>query len=127
MEPPSGVRTVLIVEDDYDIRQVLTEILEEEGYAVLGAANGLEALELLHKRADIPKLILLDLMMPVMSGWQFVAEQRADSRLANIPIVVVSADGNLQQKATSLKADGYLRKPIEIDAVLQVVERYCRA
>jgi CheY-like chemotaxis protein len=117
---------VLIVEDDFDIREVLTEVLQDEGYAVAGAANGLEAIELLRTEAAAPSLILLDLMMPVMSGWQFVAEQRQDPRLEAIPVVVVSADGNLSEKATSLGASGYLRKPIEIDSLLEVVQRYCR-
>ncbi|MGI5865828.1 MAG: response regulator [Myxococcales bacterium] len=128
---------VLIVEDDYDIREVLTEVLQDEGYEVSGAANGREALDLLHRliaagrsqdegNNDVgPRLILLDLMMPVMSGWQFVAEQRQTPEIKDIPVVVVSADGNLQQKATSLGASGYLRKPIEIDALLNIVSRYC--
>jgi len=116
---------VLIVEDDYDIREVLTEVLQDEGYSVAGAANGREALDYLSDGSPVPSLILLDLMMPVMSGWQFVSEQRQVSALASIPVVVVSADGNLQQKAGSLGASGYLRKPIEIEALLQVVSRYC--
>ena len=125
---------VLIVEDDYDIREVLTEVLQDEGYQVAGAANGREALDLLNRLIDlsrreggvslVPSLILLDLMMPVMSGWQFVAEQRQIPEIRDIPVVVVSADGNLQQKATSLGASGYLRKPIEIEALLAIVSRY---
>ncbi len=130
---------VLIVEDDYDIREVLTEVLQDEGYQVAGAANGREALDLFNRLIDLkrreggevgdrlgPRLILLDLMMPVMSGWQFVAEQRQISEIKDIPVVVVSADGNLQQKATSLGASGYLRKPIEIEALLAIVSRYCK-
>jgi CheY-like chemotaxis protein len=117
---------VLIVEDDYDIREVLTEVLQDEGYQVMGGANGREALDLLLATQAIPKLILLDLMMPVMSGWQFAEKLREDARYKALPIVVVSADGNLQQKAASLGASGYLRKPIEIEALLEVVERYCR-
>lgn len=117
---------VFIVEDDFDIREVLTEVLRDEGYSVAGAANGREALQALKDSGPRPRLILLDLMMPIMSGWQFVAEQRKVPALSDIPVVVVSADGNLQQKAESLKASGYLRKPIEIDALLTLVERYCR-
>ena len=116
---------VFIVEDDFDIRDVLTEVLQDEGYSVGGAANGREAIDALAGGA-FPRLILLDLMMPVMSGWQFVAEQRKAPSLASIPVVVVSADGNLQQKAESLGASGWLRKPIEIDTLLGMVRRYCR-
>lgn len=118
---------VLIVEDDFDIREVLADVLEEEGYVVAEAANGYEALEVLRRPDARPRLILLDLMMPVMSGWQFVAEQRQDPELSSIPVVIVSADGNLQQKATSLGAQGYLRKPIEIDLLLDSVRQYCAA
>jgi CheY-like chemotaxis protein len=117
---------ILIVEDDFDIREVLTEVLVDEGYCVAGAANGKEGLALLNAGGR-PKIVLLDLMMPVMSGWQFVAEQRKNHALAGIPVVVVSADGNLQQKAASLKASGFLRKPVEIDDLLEVVARYCRS
>ena len=116
---------VFIVEDDFDIREVLTEVLEDEGFSVSGAANGRDAIDLL-KDGSRPRLILLDLMMPVMSGWQFVSEQRKEANLASIPVVVVSADGNLQHKAESLGASGCLRKPIEIDALLGLVRKYCR-
>ena len=116
---------VLIVEDDFDIREVLTEVLADEGFSATGAANGKEAIEMLGDGTR-PKLILLDLMMPVMSGWQFVAEQRKDHVLSCIPVVVVSADGNLRVKAESLGATGFLRKPIEIDLLLGLVKRYCR-
>ncbi|MBI5546560.1 MAG: response regulator [Deltaproteobacteria bacterium] len=117
---------VFIVEDDFDIREVLTEVLQDEGFTVSGAANGKDALLALGNGVPKPKLILLDLMMPVMSGWQFVAEPRKEPALADIPVVVVSADGNLQQKAESLGASGCLRKPIEIDMLLSLVKRYCR-
>jgi CheY-like chemotaxis protein len=115
---------VLIVEDDYDIREVLTEVLLVQGYRAVGAAHGREALDLLRERCR-PRLVLLDLMMPVMSGWQFADEKRADPSLASIPVVVVSADGDLKNKAESIGADGWLRKPVEIDALLEVLRRYC--
>jgi CheY-like chemotaxis protein len=118
---------VFIVEDDFDIREVLSELLTDEGYAVAGAANGRDALQSLTGGAPQPKLILLDLMMPVMSGSEFIAEQRRRAELAAIPVVVVSADSNLQQKAASLGANGSLRKPIEIDRLLATVKRYCQS
>lgn len=114
---------ILVIEDDFDIRDTMTQILEAEGYAVVGAANGQEALDHLH-RADRPRLILLDLMMPVMNGWQFRTEQQRDPELASIPVVVISADASIHQKATSIQADGFLKKPLQLEALLATVQRY---
>ena len=114
---------ILVVEDDPDTRQAMTTVLELEGYEVVSVANGKEALE--HMRRDgRPAVILLDLMMPVLDGWQFRAEQKQDQSLASIPVVVVSADGAVQQKAASLGAAGYLQKPVEVDELLRVVGQY---
>jgi CheY-like chemotaxis protein len=116
---------VLIVEDDPDIRDTIAQILQEEGYDVAAASNGKEALDKLES-GPVPKLILLDLMMPVMDGWLFRAEQqKRDRSIADIPVVVLSADGNVRQQAVNLKANGHLRKPVGIDALLETVERYC--
>jgi CheY-like chemotaxis protein len=115
---------ILIVEDDFDIRDALMQILEEEGYGVRGVANGQEALDLL-AREPAPKLILLDLMMPVMNGWQFRAEQLKNPRLAGVPVLVISADPHLQPKAESLGAAGLLKKPISLDELLVAVKSHC--
>jgi len=123
--PEKQIKTVLIVEDDNDISDVLTQILQYEGYAVNTVGNGLEALEFLRK-SEPPGLILLDLMMPVMDGWQFRAEQQKDPELAKIPVVIVSADGRVYQKATSIGAAGYLKKPIELETLLDIVARHCK-
>jgi CheY-like chemotaxis protein len=116
--------TVLVVEDDEDIRETLVEILEDEGYHATGAANGRDALERL-RSAAFPHLILLDLMMPVMNGWEFRSEQQRDPVLAAIPVVVVSGVDNVPEKAASLDAAAYLAKPIEIKTLLDLVQRYC--
>ncbi|PLS79555.1 MAG: response regulator, partial [Chloroflexi bacterium] len=83
--------TILVVDDDSGIREALTDILEDEGYAVRSACDGQAALDLLRQQAEPPALVLLDLMMPRMNGWQFRSEQRRDPALANIPVVVISA------------------------------------
>lgn len=119
---PTGV--VLLVEDDADVRFMLSMILEAEGYQVATAADGREALDQLRTRSR-PSLILLDLMMPVMDGWRFRAEQQQDPALASIPVVVISAADGVPQKAASIGAAGYLRKPIDFDALLDMVRRYC--
>jgi CheY-like chemotaxis protein len=118
---------VLIVEDDLDIRDALGQILEDEGYVVATAANGQEALDQLRSGAPPPRLILLDLMMPVMNGWQFRAEQMDDPALADIPVVVISADTHVGDKASQLGVNEYFRKPIEITGLLRTLERYCGA
>jgi CheY-like chemotaxis protein len=111
---------VLIVEDDATTRDAVTLVLESEGYLVNQAANGQEALD--HLREDgRPRVILLDLMMPVKDGWQFRAEQREDPALSTIPVVVCSADGSVQQKAASLGAAGFLQKPLDYDELLRAV------
>lgn len=115
---------VLVVEDDVDIRAVIRIALEAEGYTVATVGNGREALEYL-RGVGIPRLILLDLMMPVMDGWQFRAVQQADPAWAGIPVVVVSADGRASQKADALGAAGGLGKPIDLDLLLDVVSRHC--
>jgi CheY-like chemotaxis protein len=114
---------VLVVEDDPDIQQVLKFALEMAGYPVETAGDGAEAMRRL--QAAPPCLILLDLMMPVMDGWQFRAEQQRDPALAAIPVVVISADGRVPQKAASLGAAAYLRKPLDFDALVEVVRRHC--
>lgn len=113
---------ILVVEDDYDIREALIQILDAEGYRVAGASNGKEALQFLRTN-NRPKLILLDLMMPVMDGWQFRAEQQRDPALSEIPVVVISADASVQQKAASIDAAGYLKKPIDLEVLLDTIRR----
>jgi CheY-like chemotaxis protein len=117
-----GGKTILVVEDDTATRNALAMILGAEGFAVIGAANGQEALGLL-RGAPRPDLILLDLMMPIMDGWQFRREQAQDPGLSAIPVVVLSADGNVQQKAISLRAADYLQKPVDVEQLLEVIQK----
>jgi DNA-binding response OmpR family regulator len=116
---------ILVVEDDFDIRDALTQILEEEGYAVRSAANGREALDAAGNGVT-PSLILLDLMMPVMNGWQFRAEQLRDARLASVPVLVISADPHLRDKIGTLGDVGVLKKPIHLDELLSAVASRCQ-
>jgi CheY-like chemotaxis protein len=115
---------ILVVEDDRAIREVLTDVLESEGYQVLNAANGRDAIQLLQSSTP-PCLILLDLMMPVMNGWQFRDVQRQDPALAPVPVVVISADSDLPIKAAAIEANDFLKKPIELNRLLNTVEQYC--
>lgn len=113
--------TVLIVDDEPDIREAVSELLSEEGYEVLGAADGDEALR--KARACHPSLVLLDLMMPGMNGWEFRARQKGDPELATIPVVVVSALG----RAAGVDAVAYLEKPFELEALLSAVRAHAQA
>jgi CheY-like chemotaxis protein len=115
--------TVFIVEDDFDTREMLGRFLEMEGYRVETAANGRVALDRLNggTRACV---ILLDLMMPVMDGWQFRREQARDAELADIPVIVVSAAG--RDRIDQIEADAYLSKPVDLDELLERVTQYCR-
>ncbi|HEX6289579.1 MAG TPA: response regulator [Herpetosiphonaceae bacterium] len=115
---------ILIVEDEFVIRETLTEFLEEEGYTVAGAANGQEALSYL-RSSQPPALILLDLMMPVMNGIQFLTEQQRDPSLALIPVVLLSADRHSQDKVLCSGPIEYLEKPVHLTSLLDTVERYC--
>jgi two-component system response regulator FlrC len=113
---------ILIVEDDQDILDGLTEILESEGYGVVCAHNGREALECI-KRVR-PSVVLLDLTMPMMDGAQFLERIRLKREFAELPIVLISADGNLREKARSLGVSRYLEKPIQIAALLDAVKAF---
>src|SRR5262245_56856283 len=102
--------TVLIVEDQPAIRQVLAEILADEGYPVVCASNGLEAISYLHHGAQLPPVILLDLAMPVMSGWDFLAERKRDPALETISVILMTAGADVAQKAFRAGAADYLPK-----------------
>lgn len=111
-------RRVLVVDDDPDILDALSEILEAEGYDVQRARNGREALQRLEQ--GLPALVLLDLMMPVMDGWEFA---RSLDPGARPPIIVLSADRNVSAKAKEIGALGWLAKPFELSDLLAAVRR----
>ena len=123
---PTTSATVLVVDDDPVVCEMLTMMLEIGGYRAHSATNGREAINQLRQAGQAPCLILLDLMMPVMNGWDFKASQQQDPRLATIPVVVISADRSIEHKAASIHADGYLPKPIDLDNLLDTVGQYCR-
>ena len=119
-----AAKHILIVEDDHDVAQSVAEVLESSGYGTGIAANGREALDYLEKNTQTD-LILLDMMMPVMDGWQFREEQRKLPAFDSIPVVIVTADGNARGKAEAIQAAGLVSKPVTIDGLLDEVERIC--
>jgi CheY-like chemotaxis protein len=114
---------VMIVEDDRDTREMLGRFLELEGFDVHTAANGRQALDSL-RAGDPASVILLDLMMPVMDGWQFRAAQVSDPKLSHIPVVVVTAAG-AREKIPPISADGWVSKPIDLDRLLATIRPLC--
>jgi chemosensory pili system protein ChpA (sensor histidine kinase/response regulator) len=117
--------TILIVEDDADIAELMQLLLEREGYSVRVASDGLEALQQLRTEIE-PDLILLDLMMPRMDGEQFLKHMRADHH-AHVPVVILSGHVSAQAKARELHAACCLMKPVESNDLLQTVKQFALA
>jgi CheY-like chemotaxis protein len=117
--------SVLVIEDDADIRQALLEILEEHGFRAVAVRHGAEALDYLTRAQDLPCVILLDLMMPVMDGASFRAAQRLDPRLRSIPVVVLSAYRDLERQAAGLDAVSVLLKPPSVRELVSVIHSHC--
>ena len=119
---PGLEKTILVVDDDFALREALCAALEGEGFSVVGAGNGREALEHL-RHEDPPCVVLLDLMMPVMNGWEFRAEQRQDPKLANIPVIVLSAFSRAtDEELRDVKR--FLRKPVSLTELLEAIRPY---
>ena len=113
---------VLIVEDDADLREMMAQLLTLEGFQAATVSNGREALAYLEDQ-DRPDVILLDLMMPVMDGWEFRRRQRADPDFSQVPVIVLSALD--QGRAGGLDPAAFLKKPLDFDRLLQLVRSYC--
>jgi CheY-like chemotaxis protein len=114
--------TVLLVEDHADLRDVMAEALEIEGISTVAVGNGAEALEYLRHQPP-PKLILLDLTMPVMDGFTFREEQQKVLALKDIPVFVLSAETHLRDKAGAMGAAGYMSKPVDLFALLDFIRK----
>jgi CheY-like chemotaxis protein len=121
--PAVAHRPVLIVEDDADLREMMAQLLALEGFGATTAANGQEALEYLELGAK-PDVILLDLMMPVMDGWEFRRQQQSQPALANVPVIILSAID--QRRAAEVNAVAVLKKPLDFDRLLELVRQYCQ-
>ena len=125
MTQPEARHPILIVDDDEDIRDSLAECLELEGFTVATAANGAEGLARLREDAT-PSLVLLDLMMPVMSGWDVLEALKKNADLASIPVVVFTAAGEPTVTDRGLQRP-VLRKPIDLDLLLEMITKICDA
>jgi CheY-like chemotaxis protein len=116
--------SILVVDDELPVRAVVMAILEDTQYDVIGAANGRDAVACLRKDPSCFQLVLLDLMMPYMSGWDVLHAMQAQPTLASIPVVIMTAGANVRQQALDLGAAGYLSKPLDIDKLLDIAEQY---
>lgn len=114
-------QSILLVEDDPDIREVICDLLADEDFGVVCAKNGREALNYLRNAVVRPRIILLDLYLPEMNGWQFRREQSADPMIADIPVAVVTAASEVRD----IDAVAVLRKPLDMRLLLDVLRRYC--
>jgi CheY-like chemotaxis protein len=121
--PQAGV--VLVVEDDTELREILVEVLEDHGYRVVAASNGLEALQRLRDGGMKPCVILLDLMMPIMDGRTFRTEQRRDPAITDIPVVMLSAQLDALEAAREMGVKQFLEKPVALKQLLRVVRENC--
>ena len=116
-------RSILLVEDDIDLRDALRDGLTSLGHRVTTATDGEEAFQ--EMTVVLPDVIVLDLMMPGMNGWQFRDWQRTQARLAKVPVVLLSAVRNLEDEAKKLDVADYLEKPITFPALVKAVEKFC--
>jgi CheY-like chemotaxis protein len=123
--PADSRRVVLVVEDDPDALDAIIAILEDAGYDALRAANGSEALRQLADHDGRCDLILLDLLMPVMNGWDFRRKQKDTPAFADIPVLLMSAGAHMATVSGELNAAGTVTKPVEVADLLAVVQRHC--
>jgi CheY-like chemotaxis protein len=114
---------VLIVEDDPDLSEMIEQLLLLEGYQARRVGNGLEALEYL-SQGNTADVILLDLMMPIMDGWEFRRRQQANPTISHVPVIVLSALEPTRR--TEVSAVAFLRKPLDFDRLLELIRQHCR-
>lgn len=115
-------KSVVVVDDSRDIQVLLKALLESEGYEVLTAINGQEALQILKRSKYLPNLILLDLMMPIMDGSSFIKEFKKVADYSNVKVILMSADNKYVEKNSNLKEYNFIKKPFDIDQLLEAVQ-----
>jgi CheY-like chemotaxis protein len=116
----NGKKAVLVVDDEADIRDSLRDALEDEGYAVAVAANGRDALDQL-RRSPLPHAIILDMIMPIMSGTEFFAAMQADPKFAEIPVVVSTSDASRAPNGVLI-----MKKPLNLERLLSALTKLCQ-
>lgn len=117
-------RPLLVVDDDADLREAISDVLRDAGYEVQVASNGRHALEVLGRSQPLPALVLLDMMMPVLDGAGFLTEVKAHPVWKDIPVVVFSASAGVNHTYSNLGANGWVRKPVDLEVLLEVVSTH---
>lgn len=120
-----SAKTVLIVDDEATLRELIAEVLGDEGYRSIQADTGRVALDYLREHPDGPCLILLDLMMPETTGIEFLIERQADPVLARIPVAMMTGNTQLIRAGEFLGVTTFLEKPFEISDLIELVDRLC--
>ncbi len=121
----TGAAPVLVVDDDKDICDMISAALAGQGYETVVTGNGREALAYLRSSTRQPGLILLDLMMPEMTGWEFRRVQQSDPALADIPVAIITGMAGVEEKASSIGAVDVLGKPSRVETLTALVSRFC--
>ena len=118
-------KEILIIEDDTEIRNTMIDFLEDEGFVVKAAENGAHGISILEASSVLPGLIFLDIMMPVMDGVEFRSAQLKDVNFSKIPTIIFSADGRVNQKVDTTGIVEVLKKPVELDDIISLANRFC--
>jgi CheY-like chemotaxis protein len=121
----SSHKTILVLEDHEESRSLYGEILRSEDYHVIEAEHGREALEYLKSNAA-PQLIVMDLTFPYMTSQEFVSELRRDPKLAQVPVLIISGQWDINEQSKALKASGFIRKPFDMDPFLETIKKLAR-
>ena len=116
---------ILVIDDDKEIRESLSDVLSDEGYVVVLAENGQEGLDFLNTTKQLPCMVFLDLMMPVLDGQGFRKEQMNNPDFSKIPTILFSANGQLDKRALDIGMTDFLKKPIDLDELLSIAAKYC--
>jgi CheY-like chemotaxis protein len=124
-QQPGTAKTVLVVEDDEVIRETLAQLLEDQGYKIVVAHHGRDALEKLGTAETTPCLVLMDLMTPVMNGWELLAAVRKEPRWAHLPVIILSAGGEAHDLLLTDSNVRFLKKPIRMASLLEAVRAGC--
>jgi CheY-like chemotaxis protein len=120
-------KRILVVEDDEEMSETLCEALTDQGYEPVAAANGQEALDQLRAWSQPPSVILLDLSMPILDGRAFRSAQLADPAFRAIPVIVLTAQSDVEKVCADMEVDAYLRKPVRLDPLLSLIRRHADA